>query len=61
MPTSKECRQHAESCLQLAQGASELYVKMALTELASDFEKTAEHAEHQESGAAGRYSRDAEV
>jgi hypothetical protein len=34
MPTSKECRQHAEECLQLAKQAEEFYVKGALIELA---------------------------
>ena len=42
MPTSKECRQHAEQCLQLAKQAEEYYVKSALTELAAEFKKQAE-------------------
>jgi hypothetical protein len=42
MPTSKECRLHAEECLELAKQAEEFYVKNALTELAEDFKKQAE-------------------
>jgi hypothetical protein len=42
MPTSKEYRQRAEGCLQLARTAEEFYVKTALAELAADFIKMAE-------------------
>jgi hypothetical protein len=42
MPTSKECRLHAEECLELAKQAAEFYVKNALIELAEDFKKQAE-------------------
>ena len=42
MPTSKECRLHAEECLELAKQAEEFYVKSALIELAEDFKKQAE-------------------
>jgi hypothetical protein len=42
MPTSKECRLHAEECLQLAKQAEEFYVKTALIELAEDFKQQAE-------------------
>ena len=42
MPTSKECRLHAEECLELAKQAGEFYVKSALNELAEDFKKQAE-------------------
>ncbi|HEV7462730.1 MAG TPA: hypothetical protein VGN85_02320 [Methyloceanibacter sp.] len=42
MPTSKECRQQAKACLQLARAASDFYVKIALSELASDLEEMAE-------------------
>jgi hypothetical protein len=41
MATLKECRQRAKDCLQLASAAEEIYVKIALTELAEDFEKKA--------------------
>jgi HEPN domain-containing protein len=42
MPTSKECRLHAEECLELAKQAAEFYVKNALIELAEDFKKQAD-------------------
>jgi hypothetical protein len=42
MPTSKECRLHAEECLELAKQAEEFYVKTALIELAEDFKQQAE-------------------
>jgi HEPN domain-containing protein len=42
MPTAKECRQHAEECLQLAKQAEEFYVRAALIELAAEFKKQAE-------------------
>ena len=41
MTTSKECRLHAEECLALAKQSEEFYVKIALIELAEDFEKEA--------------------
>jgi hypothetical protein len=37
MPTAKECRLHAETCLSLARESWEIYVKMALIELAKEF------------------------
>ena len=42
MPTSKEYRQRAEECLQLASTAEDFYVKTSLAELAADFTKMAE-------------------
>jgi hypothetical protein len=42
MPTSKEYRQRAQGCLQLASTADDFYVKTALVELAADFTKMAE-------------------
>jgi hypothetical protein len=42
MPTSKEYRQRAKGCLQLASTANDFYVKAALAELAADFTKMAE-------------------
>ena len=42
MATSKECRLHAEECLELAKQAAEFYVKNALIELAEDFKKQAD-------------------
>ena len=48
MPTSKEYRQHAEECLELAKVAEEFYVKTALIELADEFKEQAEKIEHQQ-------------
>jgi len=45
MPTAKEYRQRAEECLRLARAAGELYVKIALTELAQEFHRTADDLE----------------
>ena len=41
MLTSKAYIQQAEECLQLANASSDVYVKDALTELASDFKAMA--------------------
>jgi hypothetical protein len=41
MPTSKEYRQQADQCLELANKAEDFYVKSALIELAEEFK---EHA-----------------
>jgi hypothetical protein len=46
MPTSKEYRQHAEECLELAKEAEEFYVKTALIELADEFKAQAKKIEH---------------
>jgi hypothetical protein len=45
MPTSKEYLQRAEECSQLANASSDVYVKEALTELASDFKAMAKDLE----------------
>ena len=45
MLTSKEYLQQAEDCSQLASAASDVYVKEALTELASDFKAMAKDLE----------------
>jgi hypothetical protein len=45
MLTSKEYLQQAEECLQLATASSDVYVKEALTELASDFKAMAKDLE----------------
>jgi hypothetical protein len=45
MPTPEECRCNAEDCLRLAREAKEIYVKMALIELAREFRSMAEHLE----------------
>ena len=47
MPTSKEYRQHAEECLELAKQAEEFYVRAALIELADEFKEQAKKIEHQ--------------
>jgi hypothetical protein len=45
MLTSKEYLQQAEECLQLVNASSDVYVKDALTELASDFKAMAKDLE----------------
>jgi len=45
MPTPQEYRQQAEECLELAREAKELYAKMALIEMAEDFNEIAEKLE----------------
>jgi hypothetical protein len=45
MLTSKEYVQQAKECLRLANASSDVYVKEALTELASDFKAMAEDLE----------------
>src|SRR5207245_3484523 len=45
MLTSKEYLQQAEDCSQLANASSDVYVKEALTELASDFKAMAKELE----------------
>jgi hypothetical protein len=47
MPTSKEYRQHAEECLELAKQAEEFYVKTALVELADEFKEQAEKSNNE--------------
>jgi hypothetical protein len=47
MPTSKEYRQYAKECLELATHAEEFYVKITLVELAVEFKAQAEKIEHQ--------------
>ena len=43
MPTPKEFKKNAEDCLRLAHDTGELYAKMALIELATEFRVMAEH------------------
>ena len=45
MPTSKECRQHAEECLRLANETTQIYARQALLELAAEFREIAEQLE----------------
>jgi hypothetical protein len=46
MPTTKECRHNAEICLMLASETTEIYAKMALIELATEFRALAEDLGH---------------
>jgi hypothetical protein len=39
MPTSKECWQHAEQCLELAKEAEDFYVKSALIRVSGEAQK----------------------
>jgi hypothetical protein len=48
MPTSKEYRQQAMDCLELANRPNELYVKTALLELVAEFNNAAEELERNE-------------
>jgi hypothetical protein len=45
MPTSKEHRQRAKECLKLAATATDYYVKIALEELAQEFNEAAKSIE----------------
>lgn len=45
MPTSKECRQHAEECLRLANETTQIYARQALLELAAEFREIAKQLE----------------
>src|SRR6266700_6199103 len=45
MPTPKECRQHAEECLKLANETTQLYARLALLELAAEFREIADELE----------------
>ena len=45
MASPKEYQQRAEECRQLANEATEVYVKVALTELATEFQKMADDLE----------------
>jgi hypothetical protein len=49
MPTSKEYRQQAKDCMNLASEAEELFVK-TLTEMAADFEGLAEKLQQRTTG-----------
>ena len=51
MLTSKEYVRQAEDCLQLANASSDVYVREALTELASDFKSIAKALEQRERNA----------
>ena len=47
MPTPQEFRKNADDCLRLAQETDEIYAKMALMELATEFCAMAEHLERE--------------
>jgi hypothetical protein len=50
MPTTNECRHNAEICLMLARETKEIYAKMALIELATEFRTLAEDVERRPRG-----------
>ena len=54
MDTAREYRQRAVACLRLANESKEAYVKVALTELASEFRSLADSIEPAASIGAGR-------
>ena len=45
MPTPKELRKNAEDCLKLARGTSQIYAKLALIEMGTEFRVMADHLE----------------
>jgi hypothetical protein len=45
MPTSQEYRQQADECLEIVNQAKEWYVRMALLQLAVEFERRADKLE----------------
>jgi hypothetical protein len=45
MPTPKEYRQRADECLELMKEPNEWYVRIALLELATEFQKRADKLE----------------
>ena len=47
MSTPKQCRKNAEDCLRLAHETNEIYAKMTLIELATEFRVMAEHLERE--------------
>ena len=57
MPTSKECRQHAEECLRLANETTQIYARQALLELAAEFREIAEELESRNSPSRGAKRR----
>jgi hypothetical protein len=54
MPTAKECRLNAETCLSLARESREIYVRMALIELANEFRAMAAHLKREEAKASSK-------
>jgi hypothetical protein len=47
MPAPKEFRKNADDCLRLARETGEIYAKMALIEMATEFRVMAQHLEHE--------------
>jgi hypothetical protein len=47
MPTPRECRRNAETCLKLARETNEIYARAALAELAIEFRKRANQLDKQ--------------
>ena len=47
MPTPKELRRNSEDCLKLARESEQIYAKMALIEMATEFRIVAEHLERE--------------
>ena len=45
MPTPKEFRKNADDCLRLARETKEIYAKLALIEMATEFRVMAQHVE----------------
>ncbi len=56
MPTPKLYRRQAEDCVELANEATELYVKTALLELATEFRESAERLEHRRENQKGNFA-----
>jgi len=48
MPAPKEFRKNAYDCLRLARETDEIYAKMALIEMATEFRVMAQHLEREE-------------
>jgi len=61
MPTPKECRQHAEECLKLANETTQLYARLALLELAAEFREISDELERSRSSELEHRSRSSHV
>jgi hypothetical protein len=57
MPTPKECRQHADECLRLANETTQIYARQALLELAAEFREIAKQIETRSAPAHGAKQR----
>ena len=56
MPTSKECRYCAQECLRLANDTKEIFARMALLEMATEFRAMAQQLELRERRSRQRFS-----